>query len=124
MKRTSTRQKLGWLLIGAAAMAVPAVNAHDSDEGGKGGRQRLATGQHITPTALHGSVQQFLNPGLPDYPNFVAGEAVRSALSPDGTTLAILCAGQNSLDVPPGLPDAGALRRGDRWIDGLCLVGP
>src|SRR5262249_53449136 len=32
------------------------------------------------------------------YPSFVAGEAVKSALSPDGKTLAILCAGQNSLD--------------------------
>ena len=36
-------------------------------------------------------------PGLPAYPDFVAGEAVRSQLSPDGKTLAVLCAGQNSL---------------------------
>ncbi|HMI82763.1 MAG TPA: bifunctional YncE family protein/alkaline phosphatase family protein [Polyangiaceae bacterium] len=67
--------------------------------------QQLATGQYITPTAARGSVQQFLNPGLPAYPNFVAGEAVRSQLSPDGTTLAILCAGQNSLDKPDGTTD-------------------
>src|SRR5215813_472871 len=58
---------------------------------------QTATGQYITPTAVPGAVQQFLNPGLPMYPNFVAGEAVRSQLSPDGKTLAILCAGQNSL---------------------------
>ena len=50
-------------------------------------------------------MQQFLNPGLPAYPNFVAGEAVRSQLSPDGTTLAVLCAGQNSLDKPDGTAD-------------------
>ena len=68
-------------------------------------RQRLATGQYVTPTALRGSVQQALNPGLPDYPNFVAGEAVRSQLSPDGTTLAVLCAGQNSLDASDGTLD-------------------
>jgi hypothetical protein len=59
---------------------------------------QLATGQYITPTAIAGAVQQALNPGLPAYPNFVAGEAVKSQLSPDGTTLAIICAGQNSLD--------------------------
>src|SRR5262245_61466410 len=60
----------------------------------------LATGQSITPTAIRDSVQQPLNPGLADYPDFVAGEAVRSRLSPDGTTLAILTAGQNSLYKP------------------------
>lgn len=66
---------------------------------------QTATGQYITPTALPGAVQQFLNPGLLAYPNFVAGEAVRSQLSPDGTTLAILCAGQNSLVKPDGTTD-------------------
>ena len=46
-----------------------------------------------------------LNPGLPNYPNFVAGEAVWSRLSPDGATLAILTAGQNSLYKPDGTVD-------------------
>jgi YVTN family beta-propeller protein len=67
--------------------------------------ERLATGQYVTPTALRGSVQLPLNPGLVDYPNFIAGEAVRSQLSPDGTTLAVLCAGQNSLYKPDGTTD-------------------
>ncbi len=66
---------------------------------------QLPTGQYITPTFIRGAVQQFLNPGLPAYPNFVAGEAVRSQLSPDGKTLAIICAGQNSLDKPDGTLD-------------------
>jgi YVTN family beta-propeller protein len=66
---------------------------------------QLATGQYITPTVIPGSVQQLLNPGLPLYPNFVAGEAVKSQLSPDGTTLAIICAGQNSLDNAAGSLD-------------------
>jgi YVTN family beta-propeller protein len=70
--------------------------------------QRIATGQYITPTALRGSVQQPLNPGLAAYPNFVAGEAVRSQLSPDGNTLAVLCAGQNSLDNAAGSTDSAA----------------
>lgn len=42
------------------------------------------------------------------YPNFIAGEAVRSQLSPDGTTLAVLCAGQNSLIKPDGTTDVAA----------------
>ena len=66
---------------------------------------QIATGQYITPTGLRGAVQQYLNPGLPAYPDFVAGEAVRSQLSPDGTTLAIICAGQNSLYKPDGTVD-------------------
>lgn len=70
--------------------------------------QRLATGQYVTPTALRGAVRQLLNPGLPAYPDFVAGEAVRSQLSPDGNTLAVLCAGQNSLVKPDGTTDTDA----------------
>lgn len=66
---------------------------------------QLATGQLVTPSAVRGAVQQFLNPGLPAYPNFIAGEAVRSQLSPDGRTLAVLCAGMNSLDKPDGTTD-------------------
>jgi YVTN family beta-propeller protein len=69
---------------------------------------QTATGQFITPTALPGAVQQLLNPQLAAYPNFVAGEAVRSQLSPDGTTLAVLCAGQNSLDDVNGNTDTAA----------------
>ena len=65
----------------------------------------LATGQYVTPTAIRDAVQQYLNPGLPAYPDFVAGEAVRSQLSPDGTTLAIITAGQNSLYKPDGTVD-------------------
>jgi YVTN family beta-propeller protein len=67
--------------------------------------QQIATGQLITPTAPRGAVQQFLNPRLPGYPNFIAAMAVRSQLSPDGTTLAIICSGQNSLYFPDGTLD-------------------
>src|SRR4051794_8850744 len=66
---------------------------------------QLATGQYVTPTVLRGAVQKYLNPGLAQYPNFVAGEAVRSQLSPDGNTLAVLCAGQNSLYLTTGSVD-------------------
>jgi DNA-binding beta-propeller fold protein YncE len=66
---------------------------------------QLPSGQYITPTFMRGAVQQYLNPRLPGYPNFVAGEAVRSRLSPDGKTLAIITAGQNSLYKPDGTVD-------------------
>jgi len=86
-----------------ASAVQPAFQARaGSPETPKAASPQLATGQYITPTALRGSTQQFLNPQLPAYPSFVAGEAVRSQLSPDGTTLAILCAGQNSLDDAAG----------------------
>jgi hypothetical protein len=79
----------------------------DDDENRRGHHpiMRLATGQFVTPTAIRGSEQQYLNPGLPAYMNFIAGEAVRSQLSPDGTTLAVLTAGQNSLYRPDGTVD-------------------
>ena len=57
-------------------------------------------GLYITPTALANAVQQDLNPGLTNHPDFVAGEAVKAVVSPDGKTLAILTAGMNSLYYP------------------------
>ncbi len=87
--------------------ALPLAHAADNTLiDGNNGTLPLPTGQYVTPTApLTNAVQQDLNPGLPDYPNFVAGEAVRSQLSPDGATLAIICAGQNSLDDSTGKVD-------------------
>src|SRR2546425_767751 len=99
-----TNKLLGLITSCIVASAVFHARA-ESTETAKAASLRLATGQYITPTALRGSMQQFLNPGLSAYPNFVAGEAVRSQLSPDGTTLAVLCAGQNSLDKPDGTTD-------------------
>src|SRR5260221_5587738 len=42
-------------------------------------------GLYVTPTApLTRAMQQPLNPGLASYPDYVAGEAVKAALHPDG----------------------------------------
>src|SRR5246500_4338058 len=65
-------------------------------------------GLYITPTALANAVQQPLSPGLTNYPNFVAGEAVKEVVSPDGKTLAILTAGMNSLYDSTGTVDTAA----------------
>jgi DNA-binding beta-propeller fold protein YncE len=78
----------------------------DDDRQVHRGIVRLPTGQFVTPTVIDDAVQQYLNPRLADYPDFIAGEAVRSQLSPDGTTLAVLTAGQNSLYRPNGSVDA------------------
>jgi len=80
----------------------------DRDDADRKDLVPLATGQFVTPTIIRDAVQQFLNPGLTAYPNFVAGEAVRSRLSPDVTTLAILTAGQNSLYKSDGTVDVAS----------------
>jgi len=83
-------------------------NRHDDDDRDDDRQPRgivLPTGQYVTPTAIDDAVQQFLNPGLAAYPTFIAGEAVRSRLSPDGTMLAVITAGQNSLYKPDGTVD-------------------
>src|SRR5262245_30900501 len=75
------------------------------DEGEPHDIARTATGQFVTPTAIRDSEQLLLNPGLSAYPSFIAGEAVRSQLSPAGTTLVVLTAGHNSLVKPDGTTD-------------------
>ena len=55
----------------------------------------LPTGMRITPTAAPGARFSALNPDLPDAPSFTAGQAVTTAISPDGTTLLILTSGYN-----------------------------
>jgi len=86
------------VLLASTMLAVPNL-AHAA------ANPPLATGQYVTPLVVTGAVQQYLNPGLAAYPNFVAGMAVRSQLSPDGTTLAVLTAGQNSLYTTTGAVD-------------------
>jgi YVTN family beta-propeller protein len=81
----------------------PGNNGHHN--GWFRGAERVPSGQYVTPTAIDDAVQTYLNPGLAAYPDFVAGMAVRSRLSPDGRTLAILTAGQNSLYRPDGTVD-------------------
>jgi DNA-binding beta-propeller fold protein YncE len=53
------------------------------------------SGQVITPTVAPGSVFGPLNPGLADNPSYVAGQAVTTAVSPDGKSLLVLTSGYN-----------------------------
>ena len=71
-----------------------------------GGPQILSTGQWITPLAPRGATFQPLNPGLADSPQYTAGQAVTTVMSPDGRTLLILTSGYNLWNYESG-PNAG-----------------
>lgn len=67
-------------------------------------------GQQITPLEPRGSRFESLNPGLADKPDWLAGQAVTSVVSPDHKTLLVLTSGYNivwNTDTPiPYLPDS------------------
>jgi DNA-binding beta-propeller fold protein YncE len=63
----------------------------------------LPTGVFISPLAIPGASQQLLVPTIANWPtNLAADEAVKSALSPDGNTLAIITAGYNDVTLTNG----------------------
>jgi DNA-binding beta-propeller fold protein YncE len=109
-KSSFTRLARASLLASTALLAPAAAFAQlNTLVDGNNGVLPTPPGLYVTPVApLTSAVQQQLNPGLANYPNFVAGEAVKSVLSPDGTTLAILTAGQNSLYNSAGNTDTAA----------------
>ena len=63
----------------------------------------LPTGQVMTPTAVPGSTFETLNPGLADFPDFVAGQAISEATTPDHRLLAVLTSGYNNNASAEGL---------------------
>ena len=109
------RTRRPWVRLTALALAISSficigamisVKADDEDDVKK---SPTPPGLFISPTALANAFQQPLNPGLTNYPDFVAGEAIKAAVSPDGKTLAILTAGQNSLYYPNASTTSAAL---------------
>ena len=52
-------------------------------------------GQQISPLAPQGSTFEPLNPGLADNPNWLAGQAATTVVSPDKKTLLVLTSGYN-----------------------------
>ena len=95
--RKQSHRRCLWLaalpLLALTALPILAQTGHDDDDK----KSPTPPGLYITPTALPHAVQRVLNPGLANYPNYVAGEAVKAVVSPDRKTLAILTAGMNSL---------------------------
>ncbi len=60
----------------------------------------IPTGQTITPTLAPNAIFQPLNPGLATSPSYTVGQAVSTAVSPDGKTLLILTSGYNEDNDP------------------------
>ncbi len=82
----------------AAAVLFPSLMYAASDAG-----QVLPnTGQQITPLTPRGASMETLNPGLSGNPDYLAGQAVTSVVSPDGTTLLVLTSGYNMLNTSVG----------------------
>ena len=78
-----------------ALFQIEAHSLLDDDDDGAARTADLPTGMRITPTAASGSRFSVLNPNLPGSPEFTAGQAVSTAVSPDGNTLLILTSGYN-----------------------------
>jgi YVTN family beta-propeller protein len=100
--RASVGLPIGMVL----ALAVQASPAEAADA------TLLPDGQYISPTAATGAVFQSLDPHLTDHRGYRAGQAVKTALSPDGNTLLIMTSGYNLLNYTGGpnggKPDPGA----------------
>ena len=64
--------------------------------------ESIPSGVQITPTVARGALFQALNPDLPTRLDFIAGQAVTTALSPDGKTLLIVTSGYNRTNGPDG----------------------
>src|SRR5258706_2128715 len=102
-----------WVRVSALALSVLGIvavtrlsgtKADDDEKAEKG--TFIPTGVRITPNATPGSVFQALNPGLISDPTFTVGQAVTTAVSPDGKTLLILTGGYNKQNFTSG-PNAG-----------------
>jgi YVTN family beta-propeller protein len=76
-----------------AGLATPAFAQSNTPQ-----PQMMPSGQIITPLAPPGAVFSKLNPGLKDFPSYTVGQAVKTAISPDGNTLLVLTSGYNRLN--------------------------
>ena len=94
-----TTEVRGSLLLAAAglvfAWVIAGVGAYAQQPGVLGQQDLPNMGQQITPLAPLGSRFESLNPDLPDRPDWLAGQAVTSVVSPDHKTLLILTSGYN-----------------------------
>ncbi len=143
MKRSSTarkpggcRKSHGWL-INLAAGSLPlaallGLTTAASAQGGDGvgdntGVTPLPSQQYITPTFAPGSSFAVLTPTIAEYtsavgnyPNFEPDGAIASALSPDGTTLAVVTSGYNTLNDANGdllgTPNGSGITPGAEFI--------
>ena len=93
------------ILLAAIVLAPCIPTLADNKDSVSG--EFLPTGVHITPTAPTGSTFRRLNPDLPGHPDFTVGQAVTTAISPDGNNLLILTSGYNRQNNAMGQVDPG-----------------
>jgi DNA-binding beta-propeller fold protein YncE len=91
-----------WVQFHAAFMLIALVICAGAQSNSPGG-QVVSSGQVITPLAPANAKFSSLNPGLPDFPEYTAGQAVKTVISPDGATLLVLTSGYNRLNNAQGL---------------------
>src|SRR5258706_4144883 len=97
-----------WVRVFALALSALAIfsvtySTAKADEDDKLKRgEFIPTGVHITPLAAKGSIFQPLNPGLVSDPSFTVGQAVSTAVSPDGKKLLIFKRGNKSQNFNSG----------------------
>jgi DNA-binding beta-propeller fold protein YncE len=95
----SRRLPRGSLYVLLAPLALTAM-AWGSAAARLPGRSRAPiapSGIRITPMAAAGAIFSHLNPHLRDFPRHDAGQAVTTAISPDGKTLLVLTSGYNRM---------------------------
>jgi len=96
MPRRRFLNQRGKALLSCASLLIPLTPAADAAQAAPIERgELLPTGARVTPTAAEGAVLRSLDPELAARPEFRAGQAVSTALSPDGATLLILTSGYN-----------------------------
>jgi DNA-binding beta-propeller fold protein YncE len=86
--------RAGYLLL--CFVMFPLLAEGDDRESGPQS-EVLPTGQTISPLAAPGAHLDWLNPGLADFPHFVAGGGITTVISPDQQTLLALTSGHNLL---------------------------
>ncbi|PYU19656.1 MAG: hypothetical protein DMG32_24010 [Acidobacteria bacterium] len=84
-----------FLAAGGTLFQIEARSLPDEDDAVTAKAADLPTGMRITPAAAPGARFSVLNPNLPGSPEFTVGQAVSTAVSPDGNTLLILTSGYN-----------------------------
>jgi YVTN family beta-propeller protein len=89
-------QKIKSLLLGTVAV-IALGNIARAGSVAAATADLIADGDAVTPTAVPHAVFQPLNPHLAGYESYTAGQAISTAVSPNGKTLLILTSGYNLL---------------------------
>ncbi len=98
-----SRKSLRSVLLTATILATPGL-AHLA---GATSTNPVSTGQYLSPLVTPGASFHPLVPGLADNPTWKVGQAMNTALSPDGNTLLVVTSGYNLVNYTSG-PNAGS----------------